>query len=294
MTVKEKKSRGKTPAEENVGVKAAIRSEAIEVTVQPAPAINPEPTPVSEIEIIDVDSAHLDEAWDRQQKINELIQQKIDEKAPRYNEVNDLLDRAEQHLESENATIGKLLYEMQQSSLYRVEFDTFEQYMESRRPNLWRGTAYRWLDHAAVVTRLTHEAQKQQIELPLIPSQSAAQHLKRVKDDNELFVNWLGMCATRQTTADAVKRFVVKKHGPTARDVLKKTTYRVIWSSLDDDDDGKKVLGNYAAGEVTTTEKAGKKRNSTKVESKRLPALLHDLATFVEQHDGSRFHLSVS
>lgn len=251
----------------------------------------------SEVEITDVAEGDLDTLFDaamQQQENNQLIQQRIDDKGPRYQEVNELLDRAEQNIERENVAIGKLLHEMQQSRLYLVEFPTFEAYMQARRPNLWRGTAYRWIDHASVVQRLQHEAQRQQVEIPQIPSQAAAQHLARVRDDNELFVNWLGMCAAKQTTADAVKRFIVRKHGFGPRELGKKEEDRVVWTSTDDQGDGTKVLSQYSFVEVKAKEKSGRKQNVAKVKRGRLPALLHDLATFIEQHDGIRFHLSVS
>jgi hypothetical protein len=255
---------------------------------------------VSEIEISDVPGTPLDEmfdteAFDRQIQMNNLIQQRIDEKAPRYHEVNDLLDQAERNLEKENATIGQLLFEMRESRLYRVEFDTFEAYMQAKRPGLWRGTAYRWIDHAAVVTRLQHEAHQQHIEVTQLPTQAAARHLSRVKDDDELLVKWLGMCAAKQTTADAVKKFIVRKHGFSKHEqAAHKGEHRVVWSSTDDQGDGQKVLAQYSFAEVKTTERKGRKQDLAKVKRDRLPALLHDLAAFIELCEGVQFRLTVS
>lgn len=229
------------------------------------------------------------DAWDRQQ----TNQQKQDKNSPRYREVNELLDRAERNIEKESEVIGKLLHEMQQSQLYLVEFKTFDAYMEAKRPNLWRGTAYRWIDHAAVVTRLKHEAQRQQIEVAQLPCQAAAKHLARVKNDNELLVNWLGMCAAKQTTADLVKQFIVKKHGsPEAN--KDNTVKRVLWTSAEDQGDGKKMLAQYAAVEVKTKERAGKKQDFAKIKRDRLPALLHDFANFLEANEAVEFRLVVS
>lgn len=99
------------------------------------------PNDFSEVEITDVTSTSHDElfnteAFEKQVQMNNLIQQRIDEKAPRYHEVNELLDQAEHSIECENAAIGKLLHEMRESRLYRVEFDTFEQFMQAKRPSV--------------------------------------------------------------------------------------------------------------------------------------------------------------
>jgi hypothetical protein len=131
--------------------------------------------------------------------------------------------------------------------------------------------------------------------VPQLLSQAAARHLTRVKDDNELLVNWLDMCAAKQTTADAVKKFIVRKHGFSKHEqAANKGEHRVAWSSTDDQGDGQKVLAQYSFVEIKSTEKKGRKQDLAKVKRDRLPALLHDLAAFIELHEGVQFRLNIS